>query len=135
MEADLLSPEASVLTWLSSSEEQPPTLDEEIRASQKIKDYKATRPDDITKEILAAFKDPSHESKSIMAGIQSIRQQSVLENGQLWCQRSLKIETSDPITHPLPNKNLLEMQWHLNQVIALSGAAEAPELEGDDAPV
>lgn len=52
-----MSPEASVLTWLSSSEEQPPTLDEEIRASPKIMDYKATRPDDSTKEILAAFKE------------------------------------------------------------------------------
>lgn len=57
MEADLLSPEASVLTWLSSSEERPPSLDEEISATQKINDYKATRPDDITKEILAAFKE------------------------------------------------------------------------------
>lgn len=39
------------------------------------------------------------------------------------------LETSDSNTHPLPNKHLLEMQWHLNRVVALSGAAEAPDLE------
>ncbi|RHZ45320.1 hypothetical protein CDV55_100536 [Aspergillus turcosus] len=58
MEADLLSPGASVLTWLSSSEEElPPSPDEEIRATRKIDNYEATRPDDLTKQILEAFKE------------------------------------------------------------------------------
>lgn len=41
------------------------------------------------------------------------------------------LETSNPNTHPLPNKRLLEMQWHLNRVVALSGAAEAADLDED----
>lgn len=31
----------------------------------------------------------------------------------------------------LPNKHLIEMQWHLNRVVALSGAAEAADLDDD----
>ncbi|KAB8072762.1 hypothetical protein BDV29DRAFT_176819 [Aspergillus leporis] len=42
------------------------------------------------------------------------------------------LETPNPETHPLPSKELLMMQWNLTRVLALSGAADADELNGDD---
>ncbi|KAI9038072.1 uncharacterized protein KD926_011310 [Aspergillus affinis] len=38
----------------------------------------------------------------------------------------LTFRTANPITHPLPSFNLLEMQWVLHRVLALSGAADVP---------
>jgi hypothetical protein len=32
--------------------------------------------------------------------------------------------TTNPITHPLPSFELLEMQWHLQRIVSMSGAAE-----------
>jgi hypothetical protein len=43
----------------------------------------------------------------------------------------LIIENTTDLTHPLPNRNLLGMQWHLNRVVALYGVSEAAELEDD----
>jgi hypothetical protein len=41
--------------------------------------------------------------------------------------------TADPENLPLPNRNLLEMQWYLLRVTAMSGAAEAiAEYRNDD---
>lgn len=46
----------------------------------------------------------------------------------------ITFETKNPITHPLPSWELLDMQWVLHRVVALSGAAEASEedLDFDD---
>lgn len=46
------------------------------------------------------------------------------------------LRTHDPIDHPLPSKELLEMQWYLNRVVSLSGAAGTAEFEvdSDDIP-
>jgi hypothetical protein len=54
----------------------------------------------------------------------------------------LKVTTNDPIHLPLPSRELLEMQWLLTQVAAMSGAAEDKEIwvqqddtDDDDFPV
>jgi HNH endonuclease len=36
----------------------------------------------------------------------------------------ISLETDDPVSRPLPNFRLLEMQWFLHRVTAMSGAAE-----------
>ncbi|KAK2762467.1 hypothetical protein FQN52_000790 [Onygenales sp. PD_12] len=38
---------------------------------------------------------------------------------------SFTLTTADPTTHPLPSFHLLDMQWHLNRVVAMSGATDA----------
>ncbi|EQL36179.1 hypothetical protein BDFG_02159 [Blastomyces dermatitidis ATCC 26199] len=42
--------------------------------------------------------------------------------------------TTDPNTHPLPSFELLEMQWHLQRIVSMSGAAEIynDQDDGDD---
>jgi hypothetical protein len=59
MEANLSSPEASVLSWISSneksSEQIPSTLDQENKALERIENYQPTRQDDYAKSILTAF--------------------------------------------------------------------------------
>ncbi|KAI9925327.1 hypothetical protein ASPWEDRAFT_45738 [Aspergillus wentii DTO 134E9] len=42
------------------------------------------------------------------------------------------LTTHNPETHPLPSFTLLEMAWKLNQIVALSAAADDTELEDDD---
>jgi len=39
--------------------------------------------------------------------------------------QKLVLRTSDPERLPLPSKELLEMQWHLNRIVSMSAAAEA----------
>ncbi|EAW25653.1 uncharacterized protein NFIA_044720 [Aspergillus fischeri NRRL 181] len=43
----------------------------------------------------------------------------------------IKLETHNPQTHPLPDTRLLELQWMLNRVLALRGAAEPEDLEDE----
>ncbi|KAK2745455.1 hypothetical protein FQN55_006149 [Onygenales sp. PD_40] len=42
------------------------------------------------------------------------------------------LESTDPETMPLPHARLMELQWLLSRVAALSGAADFLELSGDD---
>jgi hypothetical protein len=35
-------------------------------------------------------------------------------------------------THPLPSFQLLDMQWHLNRIIAMCGASEIYDSDNDD---
>ncbi|OCK79258.1 hypothetical protein K432DRAFT_270588, partial [Lepidopterella palustris CBS 459.81] len=43
------------------------------------------------------------------------------------------LETDDPVARPLPDFRLLEMQWFLHRVTAISGAAEPQDdFRGDD---
>lgn len=44
----------------------------------------------------------------------------------------ISLETDDPVAHPLPDIRLLEMQWVLHRVAAMSAAAEAQDDFGDD---
>jgi hypothetical protein len=39
----------------------------------------------------------------------------------------IRLETEDPENLPLPSWELLEMQWFLNRVVAISGAADVEE--------
>ncbi|GAA83564.1 hypothetical protein AKAW_01679 [Aspergillus luchuensis IFO 4308] len=43
----------------------------------------------------------------------------------------LTFKTDDPVGHPLPSMELLNMQWALHRVLALSGAADATDEELD----
>ncbi|KAF7182130.1 hypothetical protein CNMCM7691_001518 [Aspergillus felis] len=43
----------------------------------------------------------------------------------------ITLETHNPETHPLPDTRLLDMQWMLNRVLALRGAAEPEELKDE----
>jgi len=40
--------------------------------------------------------------------------------------------TTDPAKYPLPRKELLEMQWYLQRLVSMSGAAGWPSLDWDD---
>jgi hypothetical protein len=40
--------------------------------------------------------------------------------------------TDNPETKPLPDPGLLEMQWHLQRILAMSGAARWREEDFDD---
>jgi len=42
----------------------------------------------------------------------------------IYSGQTFSLTTDDPETHPLPNPALLEMQWILQRVAAMSGAAE-----------
>lgn len=44
----------------------------------------------------------------------------------------ITITTEDPETHPLPSFELLQMQWVLNRLVAISGAADVTDEELDD---
>lgn len=45
------------------------------------------------------------------------------------------LTTPDPDTHPLPDAKFLEIQWVLNRVAALQGAADPEDLFYDDSKV
>jgi len=44
----------------------------------------------------------------------------------------ISLETDDPVSQPLPDFRLLEMQWFLHRVTAMSGAAEPKDNFHDD---
>ncbi|KAF2261985.1 hypothetical protein CC78DRAFT_520953 [Lojkania enalia] len=44
----------------------------------------------------------------------------------------ISLETDDPVSRPLPDFRLLEMQWFLHRVTAISGAAEHQDNYHDD---
>ena len=41
-------------------------------------------------------------------------------------------KTTNPDTHPLPSFQLLDMQWHLNRIVAMCGASEIYDSDNDD---
>ena len=43
----------------------------------------------------------------------------------------IKLRTEDPQRHPLPSWELLDMQWNLQRVVGMCGAADWPESELD----
>jgi len=51
----------------------------------------------------------------------------VVESGDIF-----KLTTENPESHPLPNWNLLEMQWIMQRLVAMSGAAGWPRFERDN---
>lgn len=40
--------------------------------------------------------------------------------------------TDDPTTHPLPSFELLDMQWHLNRIVSMTGAADVYDEDNED---
>ena len=50
-----------------------------------------------------------------------------IESGQIF-----ELTTENPETHPLPSWELLEMQWFLQRVVAMSGAASWPRFDFQD---
>ena len=44
----------------------------------------------------------------------------------------IQLTTEDPENRPLPHWEILEMQWILNRVVAMSGAAEVNEFDNND---
>ena len=59
---------------------------------------------------------------------------NVLTDEKIRSGDEICLETDDPVRLPLPDWNLLQMQWTLHRVAALSGAAESRDDfdEGDD---
>ena len=51
-------------------------------------------------------------------------QRREIESGEIF-----ELTTNNPETHPLPSWELLEMQWFLQRVVAMSGAAGWPQFE------
>ncbi|KAJ9261872.1 hypothetical protein DTO195F2_3860 [Paecilomyces variotii] len=43
-----------------------------------------------------------------------------------------ELRTEDPLTHPLPSWDLLEMQWYLTRVVSMSAAADVYDDDDDD---
>ncbi|KKZ68453.1 hypothetical protein EMCG_05912 [[Emmonsia] crescens] len=61
--------------------------------------------------------DPAHLPKNFR--VWNAETQALIK-----CGDEIVLETHNPDTHPLPDVRLLEMQWMLQQLTALSGAAE-----------
>jgi hypothetical protein len=57
---------------------------------------------------------------------------NVLTEKKIYSGDEISLETDDAVAHPLPDLKLLEMQWFLNRVTAMSGAAEPQDDFGDD---
>lgn len=54
---------------------------------------------------------------------------NIATNKKLCSGEILTFKTNDPNSHPLPSMELLDMQWVLNRVLALSGATYATDEE------
>ncbi|KNG49415.1 hypothetical protein TW65_03585 [Stemphylium lycopersici] len=51
---------------------------------------------------------------------------------QLRSGDTIRLSTDDPVKMPLPDPGLLELQWHLQRILAMSGAAGWREEDFDD---
>lgn len=70
---------------------------------------------------------PSLDPQSVDLGLYNVRSNVPLYSGEV-----LTLKTHNPQTHPLPDVRLLELQWILNRVAAIRGAAEPDELDGNE---
>ncbi|GIJ92580.1 hypothetical protein Asppvi_001858 [Aspergillus pseudoviridinutans] len=61
------------------------------------------------------------------AALHDIRNDRPLLSGE-----TITLETHDPENYPLPDTRILEMQWVLNRVLALSGTVKPNDLEDDE---
>jgi hypothetical protein len=62
-----------------------------------------------------------------------VKMWNVQTEKKIYSRDEICLETSDPERLPLPDWRLLEMQWTLNRVAAMSGAAGLPdEFEDSD---
>ncbi|PYI09234.1 hypothetical protein BO78DRAFT_271985, partial [Aspergillus sclerotiicarbonarius CBS 121057] len=66
--------------------------------------------------------DPAQQE----VGLMNVITKRPIESGDI-----IELRTSDPDNLPLPDTRILELQWIMNLVAAISGAAEPKELEDD----
>lgn len=59
--------------------------------------------------------------------IQHIGKASAIHSGEI-----IKVMTDDPINHPLPSFELLNLLWHLSRIVAMQGAADEEEDDPSD---
>jgi hypothetical protein len=87
---------------------------------------KANRTSEVT--ILQRPSLPVHldqgPNRTILANVET---RKFLSSGDV-----ISLETDDPTAHPLPDFRLLDMQWILHRVTAMSAAAELQDDFGDD---
>jgi hypothetical protein len=87
--------------------------------------HKATsRIDILTKQ---ASSEGLTEGAGGWLGYKDGRSLNFIRSGQVFT-----FKTTDPEKMPLPSWELLEMQWYLQRVVAMSGAAEWPSLNWND---
>jgi hypothetical protein len=78
------------------------------------------------------LKVPPH-SATLDHGLNNIKLWNVETEEKITSGDELLLETSDPVNLPLPDWDLLDMQWVLQQLAALSGGAEPKDdLDGDE---
>ena len=70
---------------------------------------------------------PGNLSSSRVNGRDSAKLYNNATDTKLCSGDILTFATNDPINHPLPSMELLNMQWVLHRVLALSGAADATD--------
>lgn len=68
-------------------------------------------------------RDLDHYMEAKLANVHS---EDFITSGQFF-----KMTTDDPVSRPLPNMALLHMQWFLQRVMGLAGAADVPPDLGD----
>jgi hypothetical protein len=67
------------------------------------------------------------EKYSFLTRVSEDRSVRKIESGDIFT-----LTTDNPRKRPLPSLELLEMQWILQRITAMSGAAGTPELDWDD---
>ncbi|GMG10541.1 unnamed protein product [Aspergillus oryzae] len=70
---------------------------------------------------------PGNLSSSTVNGQHSAKLFNIATDTKLCSGDIITFETNDPVGHPLPSMELLNMQWVLHRVLALSGVADATD--------
>ncbi|KAB8251112.1 hypothetical protein BDV35DRAFT_388501 [Aspergillus flavus] len=70
---------------------------------------------------------PGNLSSSTVNGQHSAKLFNIATDTKLCSGDIITFETNDPVGHPLPSMELLNMQWVLHRVLALSGVANATD--------
>ncbi|KAB8276194.1 hypothetical protein BDV30DRAFT_236028 [Aspergillus minisclerotigenes] len=70
---------------------------------------------------------PGNLSSSTVNGQPSAKLYNIATDAKLCSGHIITFKTDDPVGHPLPSMELLNMQWVLHRVLALSGAADATD--------
>lgn len=65
--------------------------------------------------------------KSMLFYIQGDGSPQAVESGDVF-----KLTTENPESHPLPNWDILDMQWFMQRLVAMSGAVGWPRSDLDD---
>ena len=91
---------------------------------RQYKQFKGAKVDILSRPSLPGNLDPGSDGLGLL---------NVRTSGKICSGDEIWLETEDPESLPLPDWRLLEMQWFLNRVTAMSGAAEPrDDLDEDD---